>query len=173
MIRPVFRRHGLPKTIRVDHGAPFSGAGPLELSGLSVWWLRLGIDVGFTRRGKPQDNGAHEQMHRVLKAHVAQPPAATLAAQERRLRRYTRPQPLRYGAGWCVRTVSAKGDIKWEGRIRLVGRALAHQEVGLKVARPGTRRAWVKVYLGQQLIGELHRADPAGMRGARWRHAPT
>lgn len=201
VMRPIFWRYGLPKVIRVDHGAPFSGVGPLELSALSVWWLRLGISVEFTRRGKPQDNGAHEQMHRVLKAHSAQPPAATLAAQERRLRqfqhyyntqrphealgqrvpaqcyqpsrrRYARPQPLRYGPGWCVRTVSAKGDIKWEGRIRLVGRAFAHQQVGLKVARPGTRRAWVKVYLGRQLIGELHRADPAGMRGAHWRHSP-
>ena len=32
--------------------------------------------VEFTRPAKPQDNGAHEQMHRVLKAETSQPPAA-------------------------------------------------------------------------------------------------
>lgn len=198
VMRRIFRRYGLPKAIRVDNGVPFAAVGPLQLSALSVWWLRAGIKVEFTRRGKPQDNGAHEQMHRVLKAHSARPPAATLEEQRRRLakfqryyneqrphealgqrspaqryraspRRYVEPTPLRYGPGWSVRVVSTKGYIKWEGRIRLIGRAFAHQHVGLKVAKPGTRRAWVKVYLGRQLIGELHRADLAGMRGAHWK----
>lgn len=62
---PIFRRYGLPKALRVDNGAPFGGKGALGLSRLSVWWLRLGIAVEFTRRAHPQDNGAHEQMHRV------------------------------------------------------------------------------------------------------------
>jgi transposase InsO family protein len=63
--------YGLPKVIRVDNGAPFGGCGALGLTRLSVWWVRLGIRVEFTRRAKPQDNGAHEQMHRVLKAQTA------------------------------------------------------------------------------------------------------
>ena len=67
----LFKLRGLPRVIRVDNGAPFAGNGPLNLSTLSVWWLRLGIKVEFTRRAKPQDNGAHEQMHRVLKAETA------------------------------------------------------------------------------------------------------
>ena len=61
--------------IRIDNGAPFGGKGALGLSRLSVWWLRLGIAVEFIRRGHPQDNAAHEQMHRVLRAEVAKPPA--------------------------------------------------------------------------------------------------
>ena len=67
----VFRRYGLPKVIRVDNGAPFGGKGALGLSRLSVWWLRLGIAVEFVRPAHPQDNGAHEQMHRVFRADVA------------------------------------------------------------------------------------------------------
>lgn len=79
-----FRRSGLPRVIRVDNGAPFAGVGPLQLSALSVWWQRLGIRVEFTRRAKPQDNGAHEQMHRVLKrsgGHLARRLRLSLAHQ--------------------------------------------------------------------------------------------
>jgi transposase InsO family protein len=38
----------------------------LGLSRLSVWWLALGIDLERSRPGCPQDNGAHERMHRDL-----------------------------------------------------------------------------------------------------------
>ena len=31
---------------------------------LSAWWLALGIDLERGRPGCPQDNGAHERMHR-------------------------------------------------------------------------------------------------------------
>ena len=85
-----FRRYGRPKAIRVDNGAPFGGRGALGLTRLSVWWHRLGIEVQFIRRAKPQDNGAHEQMHKVLKAETARPAAASLAAQQRRLDRWRR-----------------------------------------------------------------------------------
>ena len=84
----LFKLRGLPRVIRVDNGVPFAGKGPLNLSTLSVWWLRLGIKVEFTRRAKPQDNGAHEQMHRVLKAETASPAAANPRAQQRRLDRW-------------------------------------------------------------------------------------
>jgi len=84
-LRRVFRRSGLPEVIRVDNGAPFGGKGALGLSRLSVWWLRLGIAVEFTRPAHPQDNGGHEQMHRVLKADTATPPAPSLRAQGRRI----------------------------------------------------------------------------------------
>jgi predicted nuclease of predicted toxin-antitoxin system len=66
----------------VDNGAPFGGKGALGLSRLSVWWLRLGITVDFVRPVHPQDNGAHEQMHRVLRADIATPPAPSVAAQK-------------------------------------------------------------------------------------------
>lgn len=61
----LFERHGLPGAIRSDNGAPFVHAYALfGLSRLSVWWLALGIDLERGRPGHPQDNGAHERMHR-------------------------------------------------------------------------------------------------------------
>jgi transposase InsO family protein len=61
----LFERYGLPGAIRSDNGSPFATArGLLGLSRLSAWWLALGIDLERSRPGCPQDNGAHERMHR-------------------------------------------------------------------------------------------------------------
>ncbi len=188
----VFRRYGLPKAIRTDNGAPFGGKGALGLSRLSVWWLRLGIAVEFIRRAHPQDNGAHEQMHRVLKADTAAPPAHSLRAQKRRIglwigyynterphealaqqvpARFYWPSPRRmprrlqeakYPLGWKVRRVRNRGQIKCQGRERFVGRAFVGQLVGLKTIASASH----EVYLERQLIGLLHSQDLAGMRPA-------
>jgi putative transposase len=95
----LFHRFGQPKIIRVDNGSPFGGTGALGVSVLSVWWLRLGIAVEFIRPGHPEENGAHEQMHRELKRETARPPGADVA-------RATTPQPalaalLQSGAPAC------------------------------------------------------------------------
>ncbi|HEV2042540.1 MAG TPA: integrase core domain-containing protein [Casimicrobiaceae bacterium] len=191
-MRLVFIRYGLPKIIRVDNGAPFGGNGALGLSRLSVWWLRLGIAVEFTRHAHPQDNGAHEQMHRIFKADTAAPPAAGLRAQKRRTRawvisynqqrphealgqevparfyrRSRRRMPGRLSAAnyprrWEVRRVRNRGHIKWKGRLRFVGRAFAGELVGLKAIENGVH----EVYLGRRLIGVMHLHDAAGMRPA-------
>jgi transposase InsO family protein len=165
VMRRCFQKHGLPRVIRVDNGAPFAGLGALGLSRLSAWWWRLGIQVEFTRRGKPQDNGAHEQMHRVLQAAVAQPPAATWEAQrialrgfcrfynERRphealgqrtpaslyrpgTRPYAEPKPLRYPAAWLTYVVGANGKIYWAGRQRRIGLAFAGERIALREKPP-------------------------------------
>jgi hypothetical protein len=189
---PIFRRYGLPKAMRTDNGAPFGGKGALGMSRLSVWWLRLGIAVEFTRRAHPQDNGAHEQMHRVLKADTAAPPAPTLRAQKRRIgawigcynaerphealgqevparfyQRSPRQMPRRlkkakYPRSWKVRRVRNRGHIKWQGRQRFVGRAFVGQLVGLKAIASASH----EVYLERQLIGLLYSQDLAGMRPA-------
>jgi putative transposase len=39
----------------------------LGLSRLSAWWLALGINLERSRPGCPQDNGAHERMHRDIR----------------------------------------------------------------------------------------------------------
>ena len=42
----LFQEQGLPRAIRTDNGVPFASAGALfGLSKLSVWWLRLGIQL--------------------------------------------------------------------------------------------------------------------------------
>ena len=73
--RRLFRRHGCPKAIRTDLGAPFCSIGPYRLTSLSLWWYRLNIGVEFVFRRGGIDNNAHEQMHSVLEAAPARPPA--------------------------------------------------------------------------------------------------
>jgi transposase InsO family protein len=164
-----FRRHGLPRVIRVDNGPPFGRTGALGLSQLSVWWWRLGIQVEFTRPAHPQDNGAHEQMHRVLQAETARPPAAHWAQQVNRLRRfrhyyntqrphealgqrtpqelyrvnghrYAPPAPLRYPAHWITFLVGTNGKIYWAGRQRRIGEAFAAECIALKAKTPARGR---------------------------------
>jgi transposase InsO family protein len=194
----LFARYGLPRVLRVDHGSPFAGDGALELSRLSAWWLRLGIRVEFTGRARPQDNAAHEQMHRVYQAELAAPPAATPRGQQWRTTRwigyynhqrphealaqrvpaalyrksrraYRRRLPrLRYPPGWLHRGVIASGYIRWRGRLRVIGRAFGGQQVGFKPVAAGVH----EVYFGRHLIGLLVDTDPGGMRPARWAKAP-
>ena len=64
----LFERHGLPGAIRSDNGTPFASVrAVLGLSRLSAWWLALGINIERSRPGCPQDNGAHERMHRDIR----------------------------------------------------------------------------------------------------------
>jgi len=64
----LFECYGLPEAIRSDNGAPFACSRSLMgLSRLSAWWLALGIDLERGRPGHPQDNGAHERMHRDIR----------------------------------------------------------------------------------------------------------
>jgi len=95
--RGLFLRHGLPRRIRCDNGTPFGGMGPTGLTRLSAWWMKLGIQVQFITPGRPCENGAHEQFHRVYKAEVAVKPEWTLPTQQGRtdrwLRHYNRERP--------------------------------------------------------------------------------
>jgi transposase InsO family protein len=189
----LFRRWGLPRVMHMDNGAPFGGRGALGLSTLSVWWLRLGLEVEFSRLACPQDNGAHEQMHRVLKAETARPPAATVRAQLQRFRvwrklynegrphaalgqrlpasRYRRsprrwPPVLpdwRYPKHWLRVQPGPNGRAWWAGRQRFLGRAFAHEQLGVAPLARGHS----KVYLGPHLIGTLHPNDRTGLRPAQ------
>ncbi len=86
----IFKEYGLPKRIRSDNGIPFGGGGPTGLTRLSAWWVKLGIEVEFTTPGRPCENGAHEQFHRVYKAEVARHPTRYPAGQQRRSNRWLR-----------------------------------------------------------------------------------
>jgi transposase InsO family protein len=79
----LFREHGLPDAIRSDNGSPFASTGIHGLTRLNVWWLQLGITHQRITPGNPQQNGAHERMHRTLKARAIKPPAANLCLQQR------------------------------------------------------------------------------------------
>jgi putative transposase len=78
-----FREYGMPGAIRTDNGAPFASTGLGGLSCLSVWWVRLGIKLERIEPGQPQQNGRHERMHRTLKEATANPPRASMRAQQK------------------------------------------------------------------------------------------
>jgi putative transposase len=80
-----FKDFGLPLAIRTDNGVPFaSGHALYGLSKLSVWWLRLGIQLERIQPGHPQQNGRHERMHLTLKREATKPAAANVLQQQAR-----------------------------------------------------------------------------------------
>ena len=79
----VFKDFGLPKAIRSDNGVPFASPNSLfGLSKLSVWWLRLGIEIERIKPGNPQQNGRHERMHLTLKKEATKPPGKNFLQQQ-------------------------------------------------------------------------------------------
>jgi transposase InsO family protein len=194
----LFRRYGLPKVIRMDNGSPFGSTGAWGLSALSVWWLTLGIRVEFIRPGHPEENGAHEQMHRELKRDTTRPPAAHPLGQQRRSdrwriyynterphealggrypsdlyrrsrRRYRGPQPIRYPRGWVVRHVRHNGQIKWQRRRRSIGEAFVGQPVALRRQSKGI----YEIYFQRLLLGTLYDRDAGGIRPSKPRRPKT
>jgi len=82
----VFKEYGLPGAIRTDNGLPFSSPVALfGLSKLSVWWLRLGIDIERIKPGHPEQNGRHERMHLTMKKEVCRPPGYNFLQQQEKL----------------------------------------------------------------------------------------
>ena len=81
----VFKEFGLPRAIRTDNGVPFASPNALfGLSRLSVWWLRLGIEIERIKPGNPQQNGRHERMHLTLKLETTKPAAQNFLQQQAR-----------------------------------------------------------------------------------------
>lgn len=155
----VFHEYGLPAAIRTDNGPPFASTARGGLSRLAAWWVRLGIRPERIRPGRPSENGGHERMHRALKAAVGAP-AATLAAQQRRLAAFVqeynwarshealarrtpgsvyqpspRPYPakvppIEYAAGTVVRRVRHNGEVRWRGHLLYLSEVLVQEPVG-------------------------------------------
>ena len=81
----LFAERGLPDAIRSDNGVPFASPNGLyNLSKLSVWWLRLGIEIERIKPGHPQQNGRHERMHLTLKKEATRPPGMNSLQQQAR-----------------------------------------------------------------------------------------
>ncbi len=79
----LFQDRGLPYAIRSDNGVPFASPNSLfNLSKLSVWWLRLGIEIERIKPGHPQQNGRHERMHLTLKKEATRPPGMNTLQQQ-------------------------------------------------------------------------------------------
>lgn len=61
-----FREYGLPNRMTMDNGAPWGSSGR-NYTRLSVWLMRLGIKVSYSRPFHPQTQGKDERFHRSLK----------------------------------------------------------------------------------------------------------
>jgi transposase InsO family protein len=196
VFRRAFRTYGMPAVIRSDNGEPFAATSLARLSRLSVWWIRLGIIPELIEPASPQQNGAHERMHRTLKAETTRPPAADLAGQQRRFTRFRtvynderphealgqqppariytpsgRPVPaslaaLEYPGHYEIRRVSACGAISWQARVVSISTVLRHEYIGFEPIDDGL---W-DVHFGPVRLGRFderrHRIEPAGV----WRH---
>lgn len=162
-----FAHFGLPERIRSDNGFPFAASGWTRLSRLSVWWIRLGILPERIMPGHPEQNGAHEQFHRVLKAETARPPAPNRWAQQQRFRRFcaeyntvrphealgderpascyapaprplpARVPPVEYPGHYEVRRVACTGIVSWRGRALFLSEVLEGQDVAFEEVDDG------------------------------------
>jgi len=177
----LFERHGLPQAIRSDNGSPFaSRSAVLGLSRLSAWWVALGINLERSRPGKPQDNGAHERLHRdisqeleCLGKNVSQ---QTLELWRQQFN-YQRPHQAlgmrcpgelyhnssrKYAAGvqqllyddMLVRRVNVSGYIRWKDHRLFISQSLSGWNLGLK----STQNPKIELWFAQLLLGHL---DPA------------
>ena len=81
----LFKDRGLPAALRSDNGLPFASPNGLyNLSKLSLWWLRLAIQIERIKPGHPQQNGRHERMHLTLKTETTRPPGNNSLQQQDR-----------------------------------------------------------------------------------------
>jgi transposase InsO family protein len=177
----LFQRHGLPQAIRSDNGTPFaSRSAVLGLSRLSAWWVALGINLERSRPGKPQDNGAHERLHRDISQELEclgqnvsqealdlwrhqfnyQRPHEALDMRcpgdlyHNSNRKYPRAvQELVY-EGMTARRVNHNGYIRWKDHSLFVSQSLRGWNVGFK----STQYQKIELWFAQLLLGHLDAA---------------
>src|SRR6266571_51888 len=103
----LFKEYGLPKRIRTDNGVPFATNTLARLSGLSAWWVRLGILPELSSRGNRSRTAATSECTEPSKMRPrALPPQASPHSNESsmsfakssttsdRTRRWTSKRPL-------------------------------------------------------------------------------
>src|SRR5882762_7926184 len=155
------------------------------LSQLNVWWLRLGIQHQRSRPASPQDNGAHERMHKTLKAEAIRPPRATLAPQQRAFNRFraeynderphqflkgatpasryrTSPRlysgtlpPIEYPGHFIVKRITNAGTFRFKKRLLFIANALKQHAIGLEEVDDGI---W-SIHFCRVLLGRVDERD--------------
>jgi putative transposase len=173
-----FKEFGLPRAIRTDNGVPFASPNSLfNLSKLSVWWLRLGIEIERIKPGHPEQNGRHERMHRTLKQEATKPAAENMLLQQCRFdefvteynthrphealsmkcpsevyqksnRSYVGVQPLEYPDHDQVLKVTSCGRICFENKKVNLSHVFAGQRVGIKETDDGI---WLVTFMNYDL----------------------
>ena len=177
----IFGEYGLPGAILSDNGSPFGSPGLARLSRLSLWWIRLGIRVERIVPGHPEQNGAHERMHRTLKDETTRPPERTMARQQKRFDEFRhvynnerphetlgqkrpatiyRPSPrpypaslppIEYAGHLETRKISHNGLMRWKVDRIFTSKTLSGEYVGLEEIDDGI---W-SLYYGSVLLARF------------------
>jgi transposase InsO family protein len=85
-----FETYGLPDAVLSDNGCPFGSRGIFGLSRISLWLMRLDINILRIEPGHPEQNGRHERMHLTLKRATTRPAANNIFQQQERFDRFKR-----------------------------------------------------------------------------------
>ena len=178
----LFQKHGIPEAIHSDNGSPFaSSRSLLGLTRLSAWWIALGITLNRSRPGKPQDNGAHERMHRDIADSVEYVSTGNLITQQAELeiwrKEFNQLRPhealgmktpadyyeksqrkyvdedfeLEYPPGYIRRLVNKEGLIRLRRRLIFISSALRGWHIGLQ---GGDKDCYV-LWFGNLCLGVL------------------
>jgi len=181
----LFRTYGLPAAIRTDNGVPFASSGLHGMTQLNVWWMRLGIVHQRILPASPQQNGAHERMHRTLKREATRPARATRRSQQRafdnfrdeynhlrphdslggktpasRYHHSSRSYPDRlptidYPGHFQVRFVCNAGTFRFKNRLIFISNPLQQHHIGLEEVDDGL---W-HIYFCNTLLASMHESD--------------
>jgi transposase InsO family protein len=159
--RRLFRQHGLPDAIRSDNGAPFASTGIHGLTRLNVWWLQLGITHQRITPGHPQQNAAHERMHRSLKQSLPRPPAANLNLQQRVFNSFRRTYNH-------IRPHEALGDetpaSRWKPSRRLYPERIAPPRYPAHLERRRVSNAGAfRLHSGQKFLSQALNGETIGL----------
>jgi len=180
-----FRTYGLPHAIRTDNGVPFATSGIHGLSRLNVWWMRLGIQHQRIQPGRPQQNGAHERMHKTLKRRAIRPPRADARAQQRAFNHFrteyneerpheslggqtpaahyrASPRPFppqlpvqEYPGHFLVKKITTGGTFRFQHRLLFLAHSLTDHHIGLEETDDGI---WA-IYFNTVLLAKLDERD--------------
>ena len=69
-LEQALRLYGLPHRMTMDNGSPWGSDGSHPITPLTIWLMRLGIQVSHSRPYHPQTQGKDERFHRTLKREV-------------------------------------------------------------------------------------------------------
>jgi putative transposase len=172
-----FRRYGLPEYIRSDNGVPFASArGFMGLTRLAVWLLKNDVTPNRILPASPYMNGAHERMHKDIKAELQRNPALDVKAEQKRFdiwraefnsirpnqalndrtpassyrssrRKYSdKNDDFVYPSNFTLRKVSANGEFNWKNAPVRFAKSLAGEFVALEPMSDQTLRLWFRHY---------------------------
>jgi hypothetical protein len=147
--------------------------------------MRLGIQHQRIHPGRPQQNGAHERMHKTLKRRAIRPPRADAAAQQRAFNHFRteyneeRPHdslggqtpashyqasprpyprhlpPQEYPGHFLVKKITTGGTFRFQHRLLFLAHTLEDHHIGLEETDDGI---WA-IYFNTVLLAKLDERD--------------